>query len=299
MIRQKNDILWKSIMEEVFDDLLRFLFPKADSVFDMERGFQFLDKELSEMYPEPDKRSDTRFVDKLVKVYQRNGAEEWVLVHVEVQGAHDPQFPKRMFRYYCRIFDRYDRPVTAIAIFTGKDGKNMTDRYECAYEGSELTYKYNTLYITDYDDKVLAESDNPFALVLLAAKKALMAGKEPDEQLLQQKILILKLLYRNGLFDKRKIKAILSFLHNYVRFAKPETNRIFINEIDLITGKKNTMDIFEQVAELRAEEALERERRIFVKNLLSGTRFSVEKIAALANVPVEFVSKIKKRMKVK
>jgi len=49
------------------------------------------------MYPEPDKPSQTRYVDKLVKVYQRDGKEEWILVHVEVQGYHDKLFPARMF----------------------------------------------------------------------------------------------------------------------------------------------------------------------------------------------------------
>jgi hypothetical protein len=35
-------------VEEVFEDLLRFVFPDADKVYDMERGFEFLDKELAE-----------------------------------------------------------------------------------------------------------------------------------------------------------------------------------------------------------------------------------------------------------
>jgi hypothetical protein len=28
---RKSDILWKVVMEEVFDDLLRFIFPDADA----------------------------------------------------------------------------------------------------------------------------------------------------------------------------------------------------------------------------------------------------------------------------
>ena len=58
-MRRKNDILWKGILEEVFSDLLRFLYPDAESRFNMKRRFAFLDKELAEMYPEPDKHSDT------------------------------------------------------------------------------------------------------------------------------------------------------------------------------------------------------------------------------------------------
>jgi len=38
-MRRKNDILWKGMMEEIFDDLLRFIFPQAEDTIDMERGF--------------------------------------------------------------------------------------------------------------------------------------------------------------------------------------------------------------------------------------------------------------------
>lgn len=45
MFRRKDDILLKSAFEESFPDLLRFYFPGADEVFDMKKGFVFLDKE--------------------------------------------------------------------------------------------------------------------------------------------------------------------------------------------------------------------------------------------------------------
>jgi hypothetical protein len=40
-----KDALWKSVLEEVFDDRLRFVFPDAERVFDFGRGFEFLDGE--------------------------------------------------------------------------------------------------------------------------------------------------------------------------------------------------------------------------------------------------------------
>jgi len=52
-MKRNNDVLWKGLLEEVFDDLLRFVFPDARKVFDFGRGFELLDKELAEMYPEP------------------------------------------------------------------------------------------------------------------------------------------------------------------------------------------------------------------------------------------------------
>ncbi len=91
----------ESLLEDVFDDLLRFVFPEADKVFDMQRGFEYLDKELNELTSEPDKGPDTSFVDKLVKVCRKDGKKEFILIHIEVQGATKKreQFPERMFRY--------------------------------------------------------------------------------------------------------------------------------------------------------------------------------------------------------
>ena len=122
MKQRKSDILWKVILEEVFPDLLRFIYPDADNVYNMERGFEFLDKELAELNPQPDEEKDSRFADKLVKVYHRDGVEEWVLLHVEVQGdTHDRDaFAERMYTYFYRIRDRNPvRLVSALAICTG------------------------------------------------------------------------------------------------------------------------------------------------------------------------------------
>jgi hypothetical protein len=75
----RKDILWKGIIEEVFDDLLKFIFPEAEECFDLRQKFTFLDKELAELYPEPDKSSGTRLADKLIKVYRRDGGKSGCL----------------------------------------------------------------------------------------------------------------------------------------------------------------------------------------------------------------------------
>jgi len=265
------------------------------------------------MYPEPQKPSDTRFVDKLVKVYTRDGVEKWMLLHIEVQGKNEPDFPRRMFRYYYRLLDRYDQPVAAIATLTGRDGKKIPSCYEEHCLLTRENYEYKTLCITDYTDEELMKSNNTFALVLLVAKEAFLkvegSDKEWDEVLLEQKLLIFKLLKKRLKVGDRKYNAILLFLKNYVLFKNPETNLTFTKQIDHETQKNNTMDIFEQWAEIKQQEGLERgikrgietgtERatRKFVENLLKETSFSVEKIASLANVSVEFVTEVKKELR--
>jgi len=88
-----------------------------------------------------------------------------------------------MFRYFYRIFDRYRKPVTAVAIFTGQDGKRMPDQFKYEFMRTRLVYEYNTLSITDFTDEELEKSVNPFALVVLAAKTSLLEGKIPELEL--------------------------------------------------------------------------------------------------------------------
>jgi hypothetical protein len=126
-----------------------------------------------------------------------------------------------------------------------------------------------------------------------------LRGKDLDNTLLKGKLFIFRQLYEGGIFEKRKLQAILTFLDNYVRFENPEYNRKFSNEIDKITHQKNTMDIFEQVAEWRPEEAREEGLEKAVKVLLANTEFSVEKIASEVGVSVSFVERIKNKLQEK
>ena len=70
-----------------------------------------------------------------------------------------------------------------------------------------------------------------------------------------------------------------------------------MKQVDQITGKKNTMGIIEQLAEIKAEEAMAKgrleEKKNSVKALLNNTKFSVNRIAFILGVSVPFVKKVK------
>ncbi|WP_157486703.1 hypothetical protein [Dyadobacter alkalitolerans] len=74
---KRNDILWKSILEDTFEDFLRFFFPEADDIFDFSKDFEYLDKELEQLFPPDNNHYSSKFVDKLVKVFTREGQDEW------------------------------------------------------------------------------------------------------------------------------------------------------------------------------------------------------------------------------
>jgi len=294
-----RDQLWKTVFENIFEDFLRFVYPDADQHFDFSKGFEFLDKELPEMKPEPGKRSDSRRADKLVKVYQRNGKEEWLLVHVEVQGYHDAGFAQRMFKYFTRILDKHGHPVTVIVVFTGRE-RSMPDNYQYISLDTVVSFKYKAIHILDFDDRLLLIDENPFAMIVYAARQVLLRGKDVEKLRLQHKLDIVRILHERGMFSDPKLRAVLVFAKNYITFKSPELDRIFAVRSDLITGIKNSMDIQEYLAErarkVALEEAQEKEERI-VSNLVTSTSLTDEQIASLAEVPVTLVKKIRRKTK--
>lgn len=258
---QRNDYLWKGIIEHVSDDFLRFFFPDADAIFDMEKGFSYLDKELAELFPRED-GTDTRFVDKLIKVFTKpvtgNPSEEkWILVHLEVQGYYDPGFLPRMHTYFYRILDRYKCPVTAIAILTDGSRRYLPESYRYSFLGTSFKFRFNTYKVLEQDEEVLEKDSNPFAVVILTVLTALKNRDLPDQELFKLKTRLLRNLTCR-LIPREKIEKLILFLQFYVVFRDKVYNVYFEREIAFATKTTKPMGIRELILEKAREEGLEK-----------------------------------------
>ena len=314
---KRDDSLWKAILEDVFEDFLRFFFKNADELFDMERGFVFLDKELEQLFPSNQDEFSPKYVDKLVKVFTKTGIEQWVLIHIEVQGNTDANFGRRMFQYYYRIYDKYERPITAFAILTDRNKRFRPQTYEHDFLGTTLRYSFNLFKVLEQKEQTLLESSNPFAMVILTVLAALKKGKLTENELLTEKIVLAKRLLAKD-FSKNHIRALMNFLKLYVRFENTENIVNFEKEIEELTDKtKKTMGIEEFVLdrakrmgekigiekgmkkgiEKGIERGIESRNFSFVKTLLEETDFDDAKISRLAAVNIEFVLQVRNQLK--
>jgi len=84
-----------------FPEFLAF-YPALYEAIDWARGHEMLDKELQRVLREAEQTRRT--IDKLVRVWRRDGREEWVLIHVEVQNQDEADFAQRVFVYHYRLF---------------------------------------------------------------------------------------------------------------------------------------------------------------------------------------------------
>jgi predicted transposase/invertase (TIGR01784 family) len=254
---KRNDLLWKAALEDLFDDFLRFFYPDAGELFNLDKGFEYLDKELDQLFPPDTDNYAPRYVDKLVKVFTNTGQEEWILIHVEVQGYTDQDFAKRMFQYYYRILDQYNKPITAFAIFADT-GKNFHPKhYERDFLGTRIYYSYNTYKIIEQNDAELESSNNPFAMAILSAKLALSRQSLEDQQLFDLAYDLAKRLL-NKQMPKGKIRKVMNFLRHYMRFENPEMIAKFEQKISILTERSTTMGIEEFLLDQAEKKGMEK-----------------------------------------
>lgn len=294
--------MWKSILEDVFEDFIRFMNPDADVILDLAKGVEFLDKELEQVFPPENNKYSPKIIDKLAKVFTRTGKEEWVLIHVEVQGQYHKDFAGRMFTYFYRLLDKYKKPVTAYAIFTEASVPDRPDTFSLEFMGTSLTYTFNTFKIAAQNKVELQRSSNPFAIVVLTALaaiegKAVTNSSERDELLLTLKLELAKQLLSKDI-AKNKIRGLMNFLKYYLRFENQEISHRFEEQIEVLTNKHIPMGIEEFLLHRAKEEGITAHSRKVVRNLIIKLGLSDEQIAEIAEVSLEFVRKIRSRLKV-
>lgn len=257
---KRDDELWKGILEDVFDDFLRFFFPDADDHFDLKKKFIFLDKEFNRLFPPEKGAAGVRFVDKLVKVHLKKGGSKFVLVHVEIQGHKGHEDLKaRMFRYFYRAKDKHNVSIGAFAILIDDDKNYHPKIYKEEYLGTKLSYEFNTYKLLDQNEEALRSNANPFAVVALIVLMALKNKNVGDEDLKQIKLDLTRELIKRKVGKSKHIK-IMDFLAYYVNFENREMMTRFEKEVEQLTGRTTPMGVKEILLDRAKNEGAQVER---------------------------------------
>ncbi len=218
------DSPWKEAIELYFEECLAFFFPLAHTGIDWARGYEFLDKELQQVTPKAE--LGRRMVDKLVKVWQRQGDEVWVLIHLEVQSQYKATFARRMYTYNYRLFDRYERQVASLAILGDDRSAWRPDHYGYELWGCKVNLEFPIVKLLDYRKQWadLEQSRNPFAALVMAHLHTQATRKKPDERY-ALKWNLTRRLYEQG-YAKRDIQLLFRFI-DWLMALPPELESKF------------------------------------------------------------------------
>ncbi|MDK2412150.1 transposase [Aphanizomenon sp. PH219] len=202
-VKADYDGAWKEGVEKYFEAFLTFFFPQIYSEIDWTRGYEFLDQELQQLMRESE--VGKQFVDKLIKVWLSDGKETWLLIHLEIQSQVDAGFPKRMFSYHYRIFDRYNQEVVSLAILGDSQASWRPQEYSYGRWGCRLSLQFPTVKLLDYEPRwsELEQSDNPFAVLVMAHLRTQATTKDLTSRL-RWKLSLIKQMYELG-YSRDKI----------------------------------------------------------------------------------------------
>lgn len=289
---KRNDILWKGVMEDFFDEFLHFFFPRLIQEVDFSKDFQFLEQEIAELFPEDDPEHP-RVVDKLVKVHFKTDEPKWFLVHIEIQGYRQADFAARMFRYFYRLYDRFKTKVLPVVIFLNKSTRSNRRPFVYRFEEANLTFDFKRYYIGDQSAEALAQLENPFALIIHTALTGLSRNLK-DEELFQLKFNLVKRLYSIDL-SKEKIRRLLAFINGYLHFESREQNIKFVELTQKLTTKNTSMGVIEQLREMDLKKGEKKAAlRIAKKMLQDGVKSSA--IRAYTGVSLSELRRIAKEL---
>jgi hypothetical protein len=246
-----HDRLFKELLTTFFLDFIELFFPDILPYLDPD-SITFLDKELF-----TDITAGQRYETDILAQARFKNQETFFLIHVENQSTALISFGKRMFRYFARLYEKYDYPIYPIVIFSyDKPQKPATTQFQIEFPGFIVnTFNYRVLQLNQLNWRDFLDRPNPIASALMAKMRI-----DPSDRP-KVKAQCLRLLVTLRL-DPARMQLISGFVDTYLRLNQQE-EQMFQKELDIIEPetRKDAMEIvtswMERGLELGRQEGLE------------------------------------------
>ena len=230
-----HDRLFKELLTTFFVEFVSLFFPEMGDYLDPD-GLVFLDKEVFTDVTEGEKHE----VDIVVRARFRaeNGVPPapgaFFLVHVENQSSAEPQFGRRLFRYWARLFEKYGLPVYPIVVFSYETPKREEpDRFDVTFPDLPvLDFRYRVIQLNRLSWRDYMDKHNPVASALMAKMSV-----APQDRW-RVKLECLRLLATLRL-DRARMRLISGFVDTYLELTKEEESHF---EAALTTGERKPQE---------------------------------------------------------
>ena len=186
-----------------------------------------------------------------MQVWRRDGTDVWVLVHIEVQGQPERDFGQRMFVYYYRIFDRYERPIMSAAVLADEQADWRPTRFDQELWGCTVEMRYPVVKLLDWQSRQeeLEDSANPFATVVLAHLAA-QRTREDMQDRGRAKLALTRRLYERG-YERQDVLELYRFIDWLLQLPAALETQVWQ---DIVQLEEATQMTYLSTAERRGRE---------------------------------------------
>lgn len=228
-----HDRLFKELLSTFFVEFLDLFLPQIVSQIDRS-SIQFLPQEVFTDVTSGERKE----IDILAQVYYRN-QDTCFLIHVENQSYTESVFAKRMFKYFARLYEKYDLAIYPVVIFSFDEPKRPEPQIHTVTfpDLKVLEFQFTAIQLNRLSWRDFLQQHNPVAAALMA-KMNIPVNERP-----QVKAECLRLLATLKL-DPARMQLILGFVDTYLQLNAAEET-IFKAAIDTMNldEKEEVMEI--------------------------------------------------------
>ncbi|AYQ34360.1 hypothetical protein [Runella sp. SP2] len=225
----------------------------------------------TEELPDDVQHTKERKPDVLKKVVDSEGNS--FVLQIEFQVADEPEMVYRMLEYKAMLLRKYKEPVEQFVVFLGKGTPQMVTNLQT----KGLNFEYNLRFLKMIDYQLFLKSSKPEEIVF-----AVLSNFGADN-------------------PKNAIEKIISRLEET---AETDLSlKKYINQLRILAELRKLDlkidEIMESIAKYLNEENdyfVVKAKRKFVENLLQKLNLTLEQIADLAGVSVDFVQSVKQKL---
>lgn len=250
-----HDRLFKELITTFFAEFVELFFPDVNAYLDRD-SLVFLDKEVFTDVTEGERHE----ADVIVQAKFR-GQDAFFLIHVEHQSYAQAEFARRMFKYWARLFEKYNIPVYPIVLYSFDAPKTkQPDLFEVKFPGfTPVRFEYKVIQLNRLRWRDFLRNDNPIATALMSK----MQVAERDRPRVKFECLRLLTTLR---LNPAKMQMISGFVDIYLRLTTFEEKifRVQVQEAEL----KEREEVMEIVTSWQEQGRLEEAHRI-VQRLLT------------------------------
>ena len=150
------------------------------------------------------------------------------LIHLENQASNQTDFNRRMFRYFCSLFLKYDRPIYPIALLSYDSPKRAyKDNFVVELpQFPVLNFNYKLIQLNRLDWRNFVAQKNPVAAALMSKMQIATEDRPRVKAECLRLLVTLKL-------DPARMQLISGFVDTYLQLDRQE-EETFQTQIDTI-----------------------------------------------------------------
>ena len=261
--RADYDEAWKELLDEHLEAILSCFFSPVAAAIAWDRPVVFLDQELREVIYDTTVQSFR--VDRLIKVFRRDGAEQWLLVHLEIQSFREEGFAERMYHYNHGIHRAWGRQPVSLVILADLDQA----WHPCEYVHEELGCETRFRFVTCKLLEELKRLEHDYRLPAVAAKaqiEALRTVVDPQRRF-EIRWRMTRALYDHG-FSGEEIRQVYRILSWMMRLPRGLQLTFRQKIVEFEQGAR--MPYITDIEELGIERGIERAALVQLERVCGG-----------------------------